>query len=124
MAITYGQWSNEIKIIFPTRSSQSSSRRSSSSSSSAIICQDVALKIINNGNEYTGTITNPIQTNNTVINISLQDIINNSLTAKYYEYNINNLIITTASPNYQFVGTAGNIYEVKARAVCEIGGPS
>ena len=103
MAITYGQWSNEIKIIFPTRSSSSSSRRSSSSSSSAIICQDVALKIINNGNEYTGTITNPIQTNNTVINISLQDIINNSLTAKYYEYNINNLIITTASPNYQFV---------------------
>jgi hypothetical protein len=84
----------------------------------------VALKIINNGNEYTGTITNPIQTNDTVINISLQDIINNSLTAKYYEYSINNLIITTATPNYQFVGTAGNIYEVKARAVCEIGGSS
>jgi hypothetical protein len=135
MAITYGQWSNEIKIIFPTRSSSSSSRSSSSSSSrsssssssrrssssSAIICQDVALKIINNGNEYTGTITNPIQTNDTIINISLQDVINNNLTAKYYEYNINSLTITTTSPNYQFIGTSGNIYEVKARAICEIG---
>jgi len=120
MAITYGEWSNEIKIIFPTRSSSSSSRRSSSSSSIVQTCQSTSLKVTTNNTEFTGQISTPAaQATSNLLKIDLSNINSGNNPVSYYEISINGTIHRTENSHFEFLGTLGQIYLIQARAVCD-----